>query len=141
MSEDDKVNREPRGLLVLRTLAMPKDTNPNGDIFGGWVMSQMDIAGSLMASEVAHGRTVTVSVDKMVFEKPIRVGDTICIHAELVHVGNSSMDIRLEVWARQLVGLYEAKRQLVTEAVFRYVAVDDEGKPRKVPDNPDFFSR
>ena len=141
MSEDDKVNREPRGILVLRTLAMPKDTNPNGDIFGGWILSQMDIAGGLMASEVAQGRTVTVSVDKMVFQKPIRVGDTICVHAELVHVGDSSMDIRLEVWARQLVGLYEAERQLVTEAVFRYVAVDDERKPRRVPANPDFFSR
>lgn len=141
MSEDDKVSREPRGILVLRTLAMPKDTNPNGDIFGGWILSQMDIAGGLMASEVAQGRTVTVSVDKMVFEKPVRVGDTICVHAELAHVGDSSMDIRLEVWARQLVGLYEAERQLVTEAVFRYVAVDDERKPRRVPDNPDFFSR
>lgn len=141
MSADEKTSRQPCGILVLRTLAMPKDTNPKGDIFGGWILSQMDIAGGLMASEVAQGRTVTVSVDKMVFERPIRVGDTICVHAELLHVGDSSLDIKLEVWARQLVGAYEAERQLVTEGIFRYIAIDDHGKPRTVPDNPQFFSR
>lgn len=141
MSADEKISRQPCGILVLRTLAMPKDTNPRGDIFGGWILSQMDIAGGLMASEVAQGRTVTVSVDKMVFERPIRVGDTICVHAELLRVGDSSLDIKLEVWARQLVGVYEAERQLVTEGVFRYIAIDDNGRPRRVPDNPQFFSR
>ena len=141
MSADEKAGRQPCGLLVLRTLAMPGDTNPSGDIFGGWILSQMDIAGGLMASEVAQGRTATVSVDKMVFEVPIRVGDAICVHAELLQVGNSSMDIKLEVWARQLAGPYEAERQLVTEGVFRYIAIDDHGKPRRVPDNPQFFSR
>jgi len=120
---------------------MPRDVNPSGDIFGGWILSQMDLAGGLMASEVAKGRVVTVSVDKMTFEKPVRMGDTICVHAELLHVGNSSMDIKLEVWARQLVGAYEAERQLVTEGVFRYVALDELGKPRRVPDNQLFFSR
>ncbi len=141
MSTDENGGRQPSGMLVLRTLAMPKDTNPSGDIFGGWILAQMDVAGGLMASEVAQGRTVTVSVDKMVFQKPVRMGDTICVHAELLQVGNSSMDIRLEVWARQLVGAYEAQRQLVTEGVFRYVAVDAQRKPRRVPDNPNFFSR
>lgn len=141
MSADEKTSRQPCGILVLRTLAMPKDTNPKGDIFGGWILSQMDIAGGLMASEVAQGRTVTVSVEKMVFERPIRVGDTICVHAGLLHVGDSSLDIKLEVWARQLVGAYEAERQLVTEGIFRYIAIDDHGKPRTVPDNPQFFSR
>ena len=141
MSEFDRAGRQPKGLLVLRTLAMPKDTNPSGDIFGGWILAQMDVAGGLMASEIAQGRAVTVSVDKMVFQKPVRVGDTICVHAELLHVGNSSMDIKLEVWARQLVGAYEAQRQLVTEGVFRYVAVDAQRKPRRVEDNPNFFSR
>lgn len=141
MSADENGGRQPRGMLVLRTLAMPKDTNPSGDVFDGWILAQMDVAGGLMASEIAQGRTVTVSVDKMVFQKPVRVGDTICVHAELLHVGNSSMDIRLEVWARQLVGAYEAQRQLVTEGVFRYVAVDAQRKPRRVPDNPNFFSR
>ena len=141
MSADEKTSRQPCGILVLRTLAMPKDANPRGDIFGGWILSEMDIAGGLMASEVAQGRTVTVSVDKMVFERPIRVGDTICVHAELLHVGDSSLDIKLEVWARQLVGAYKADRELVTEGVFRYVAIDDHGRPRRVPDNPQFFSR
>ena len=80
MSIDEKAGRQPRGLLVLRTLAMPKDTNPSGDIFGGWLLAQMDVAGGLMASEVSKGRTVTVSVDKMSFDKPVRMGDTICVH-------------------------------------------------------------
>jgi acyl-CoA thioesterase YciA len=141
MSEFDRAGRQPKGLLVLRTLAMPKDTNPSGDIFGGWILAQMDVAGGLMASEIAKGRTVTVSVEKMSFDKPVRVGDTICVHAELLRVGSSSMDIKLEVWARQLVGAYEAERQLVTEGVFRYVAVDENRRPRRVPDNPLFFAR
>ncbi|NLW82651.1 MAG: acyl-CoA thioesterase [Desulfovibrionales bacterium] len=141
MSEDIQTGRQPRGHLVLRTLAMPRDTNPSGDIFGGWILAQMDVAGGLMAAEVAQGRTVTVSVDKMVFQKPVRVGDTICVHAELLHVGNSSMDIKLEVWARQIIGAFEAERQLVTEGLFRYVAVDAQGKPRRVPDNPLYFSQ
>lgn len=141
MTPEDISTRQPAGMLVLRTLAMPRDTNPSGDIFGGWILAQMDVAGSLMASEIARGRTVTVSVEKMVFGKPVRVGDTICVHALLLRVGNSSMDIKLEVWARQLSGLYEADRQLVTEGVFRYVALDDQGRPRKVQDNPSFFTR
>ena len=141
MSADKRTGRQPCGILVLRTLAMPKDTNPRGEIFGGWILAQMDVAGGLMASEVAQGRTVTVTVNKMVFKRPIRVGDTICVHAELLHVGRSSLDIKLEVWARQLVGAYEAERELVTEGVFRYIAIDDHGKPRRVPDNPQFFTR
>lgn len=141
MSGDEQVKRGPSGILVLRTLTMPKDTNPRGDIFGGWILSQMDIAGGLMASEVAQGRTVTVSVDDIVFRRPVRVGDTVCVYAKLLQVGNSSLDINLEVWARQLVGAYEAERQLVTEGVFRYVAIDDEGTPRRVVDNPGFFTR
>ena len=141
MSADKKKGRQPCGILVLRTLAMPKDTNPRGDIFGGWILSQMDVAGGLMASEVAQGRTVTVTVNKMVFKRPIRVGEAICVHAELLHVGDSSLDIKLEVWDRELVGAYKAERELVTEGVFRYVAIDDHGRPRRVPDNPQFFSR
>ena len=138
---DEQVKRTPGGVLVLRTLTMPKDTNPRGDIFGGWILSQMDIAGGLMSSEVAQGRTVTVSVDDIVFRRPVRVGDTVCVYAKLLQVGNSSLDIALEVWARQLVGAYEAERQLVTEGVFRYVAIDDQGMPRRVADNPGFFTR
>lgn len=128
-------------MLALRTLAMPKDTNPRGDIFGGWILSQMDIAAGLMAGEVARGRAVTVSVDHVVFARPVAVGDTICVHAELVRVGRTSMDIKLEVWARGLVHTYEPEREFVAEGVFRYVAIDDQGNPRPIEDNPDFFSR
>lgn len=133
--------REPVGVLVLRTLAMPRDTNPRGDIFGGWILSQMDIAAGLMAAEVARGRAVTVSVDHVVFRQPVAVGDSICVHAELVRVGRTSLDIKLEVWARGLVHVYEPDHEFVAEGVFRYVALDDENKPRPIADNPDFFSR
>jgi acyl-CoA thioesterase YciA len=127
--------RQPRGFLALRALAMPKDTNPSGDVFGGWLMAQMDIAGGMMAKEIAHGRVATVTVDKMVFKLPVRVGDTIAIYAERLRVGNSSIDVRLEVWAKPLPGEFAAARDLVTEGIFRYVAIDHHGKPRKVPAN------
>lgn len=139
--EPSALGREPRGVLVLRTLAMPRDTNPWGDIFGGWLLSQMDVAAGLMAGEVAQGRSATVTVDGVVFHRPVSVGHTVCIYAELVHVGRSSMDIRLEVWARDLVHQWEPDRDFVAEAVFRYVAVDADGNPRRIPDNPEFFTR
>lgn len=141
MEQTDGTRREPEGVLVLRTLAMPRDTNPRGDIFGGWILSQMDIAGSLLAAEVARGRSVTVSVDDVVFRRPVSVGDTICVHAELVRVGRTSMDIKLEVWARGLVHTFEPEREFVAEGVFRYVAIDDQGTPRLIAENPVFFSR
>jgi Acyl-CoA hydrolase len=134
-------DREPRGVLVLRTLAMPRDTNPWGDIFGGWLLSQMDVAAGLMAGEVAQGRSATVTVDGVVFHRPVSVGHTVCIYAELVRVGRSSMDIRLEVWTRDLVHQWEPERDFVAEAVFRYVAVDSDGAPRPIPVNPEFFTR
>jgi len=141
MTETDKTGRQPSGILATMTLALPKDTNPGGNIFGGWVLAQMDIAGELMATEIARGPTVTVTVDKMVFKLPVHVGDTICIFAELLRVGNSSMDIKLEVWAKQLFGIYKAESHLVTEGIFRYVAIDDHGRPIRVPDNPQIIDR
>ena len=142
MSSDEKEkDRQPRGLLALRAVCMPKDTNASGDIFGGWILSQMDIAGGMLAKEVSLGRTVTVSVDKMVFRVPLHVGDIIAIYAELLQVGNSSIDIMLEVWAKPFPGNYVAQIHLVTEGVFRYVAIDHKGKPRRVPDNSKYFSR
>ena len=141
MSDEKETGRQPRGLLALRAVCMPKDTNPSGDVFGGWILSQMDIAGGMLAKEVALGRTVTVSVDKMVFRVPLHVGDTIAIYAELLQVGNSSIDIRLEVWAKPFPGNYVAQVHLVTEGIFRYIAIDGKGKPRRVPDNSKFFSR
>lgn len=120
---------------------MPSDANPSGDIFGGWILSQMDIAGGLMAAEVSQGRVATVSIDHIVFQRPVSIGDAICVHASLLRVGRTSMDVKLEVWARDLVGDYEADRELVTEGVFRYVAIGDDNRPRPVPDNPKFFTR
>jgi acyl-CoA thioesterase YciA len=125
------VNEEqPTGELTLRTMAMPADTNANGDIFGGWVLSQMDLAGGIAAGQRAEGRVVTIAVDKMKFIRPVHVGDVLCIYTEVVRVGNSSMEIKLEAWAlRHRYG----HREKVTEAIFTMVAVDDNGQPRPVP--------
>ena len=133
--EEAIASRQPDGMLVLRTLAMPRDTNPNQDIFGGWILSQMDIGGGLLAGEVARGRAVTVTVDKMTFMRPVHVGDTICVYAKVVRIGNSSMDIKLEVWAKDLLEDFEEQRHIVTEGVFRYVAIDEEGRPRPIPES------
>ncbi|MDF3007099.1 MAG: thioesterase superfamily protein [Enterobacter kobei] len=91
-------NEAPQGELVLRTLAMPADTNANGDIFGGWLMSQMDMGGAIMAKEIAHGRVVTVRVDGMTFLRPVAVGDVVCCYARCVKRGNTSVTINVEVW-------------------------------------------
>lgn len=120
----------PAGMeLTLRTLAMPADANPSGDIFGGWVMSQMDLAAAVRANETAAGRTVTVAVHDIVFKKPVKIGDTLCVYSEIVKVGRTSITLRIEAWTRKH---YENSREKVTEAVFVMVAVDDEGKPRPV---------
>ncbi len=141
MADEKGGDRQPRGLLALRAVAMPKDTNPSGDIFGGWILSQMDTAGGMLAKEVARSRVVTVTINKMVFKIPVHVGDTISIYAELLAMGNTSMDIGLEVWAKPFPGVYVAQHHLVTEGIFRYVSLDEKGKPCKIPDNPEFLSR
>lgn len=140
MPNTETVHHEPRGMLVLRTLAMPADTNPWGDVFGGWLLTQMDIAAGLMAGEVAKGRSVTVSVEGVVFRRPVSVGQTICIYAELTQIGRSSMTIQLQVWARDLVHRYQDDHEFVTEGTFHYVAVDHDGRPRPIPENPEFFT-
>ena len=125
MSED-----QPSGELTLRTMAMPSDTNASGDIFGGWVLSQMDLAGGIASGQRAQGRVVTIAVDKMKFIRPVHVGDVLCVYTEILKVGTSSMEIKLEAWAlRHRYG----HREKVTEAIFTMVAVDDSGKPRPVP--------
>ena len=116
----------PQGELVIRTIAMPADTNPSGDIFGGWIMSQMDLGSGILASKTARSRVVTVAVDGMSFLQPVRVGDTIACYARVESVGRTSMKIPVEVWAQR----YRRQEQLlVTRAVFTYVAVDEAGKP------------
>lgn len=121
---------QPQGDLILRTLAMPADTNPNGDIFGGWVMSQMDIAGGILSKEASGGRTVTVAVEGMKFIKPIQVGDVFCCYGRIEKIGNTSITLKLEVWIKPIMHSSNAKRFKVTEARFVYVAIDDDHKKR-----------
>lgn len=122
----------PKGDLILRTLAMPADTNPNGDIFGGWVMAQMDIAGGILAEEATTGRVVTVAVDGMKFIKPIQVGDVVCCYGTIEKTGNTSISLTLEVWVKPILRKGDENRFKVTEARFVYVAIDDNHKKRTI---------
>lgn len=120
----------PRGALTLQTIAMPADTNANGDIFGGWIMAQMDLGSSVLARGRARGRVATVAVEAMTFHRPVQVGDVVSIHAEMLREGATSMTIGIEVWAlRQPSGA----RFKVTEAKFVFVAVDETGVKRLLP--------
>ena len=119
----------PVGELALRTLAMPADTNPAGDIFGGWLLSQMDIAGGMVARQRAKGRVATVSIDSMVFHQPVKVGDTLCCYADIERVGRTSITIRLQAWILREAG---GDRRKVTEGIFTYVALDESGRPTPV---------
>jgi acyl-CoA thioesterase YciA len=120
---------EPRGELQIRTLPMPSDTNQVGDIFGGWLLGQMDVAGGIYAAKVAGGRVATVAVDAMSFKKPVYVGDVLCVYADLIRVGHTSLTVRIEAWVlRRNAG----HRMPVTEGNFTYVALDEGGKPRPV---------
>ncbi len=121
---------EPRGALTIRTLAMPADTNPAGDIFGGWVMSQMDIAGAIAAYERAQGRVVTVAVDSMTFIAPVKVGDVLCVYTSIERTGTTSITVAVEAWARRE---RIADRVQVTAAKFVYVALGEDGRKRPVP--------
>lgn len=125
--EDTQNN--PIGELELRTLAMPADTNPAGDIFGGWVLSQMDIAGGIFTKKICNGRTVTVAIDSMTFHLPVLVGDVLCCYVNLVKTGNTSITVKVEVWS---VREYETQRIKVTEGLFTYVAVDHHRKPTQI---------
>lgn len=121
---------EPHGELALRTLAMPADVNVSGDIFGGWVLAQMDIAAGMAAGQRAQGRVATIAVDAMKFIRPVRVGDVLCIYTHIARVGTSSMAINIEAWVlRDRIGA----REKVTEAVFTFVAIDSDGNTRPVP--------
>ncbi len=130
-----KHSDEPQGDLVLRTLAMPADTNANGDIFGGWIMSQMDIAGGILAKEIAHSRTVTVAAESIQFIRPVQVGDVVCCYGRVMQIGNTSVKINLEVWVKPILRQNEERQRRfkVTEAAFTYVAIDDEGNKRPIP--------
>ncbi|MDO4697413.1 MAG: acyl-CoA thioester hydrolase YciA [Pasteurellaceae bacterium] len=136
--ENKQQARSPEGSLILRTLAMPSDTNANGDIFGGWIMSQMDMGGAILAKELAQGRVVTVSVDSMSFLRPVSVGDVVCCYGKCTKVGRTSMQVKVEVWIKKVADGGK-DRFCVTEALFTFVAIDKNGRPRPIPreDNPD----
>jgi acyl-CoA thioesterase YciA len=124
------VSETPRGQLSLRTLAMPRDANPNGDIFGGWVISQMDIAAGMHAGQRSHSRVATVAIDAMSFKLPVFIGDILCVYTDILRIGTTSMTIHVEAWAlRDKLG----ERVKVTEGQFTFVAIDANRRPRPVP--------
>jgi acyl-CoA thioesterase YciA len=125
-----QANAVPIGEPVIRTVAMPADTNPAGDIFGGWLMAQMDLAAGNAAARRARGRCATVAADSMVFHSPVFVGDEVSLYADIVRVGRTSLSIRIEAWRRSRDGDDCFK---VTEATFTFVAIDDQRRPRPVP--------
>ena len=120
---------EPCGDLCTRTVAMPADTNQNGDIFGGWLLSQMDLAGGVFASKTSKSRTVTVAIDAINFRKPVFVGDLVSVHASLVKIGKTSITVHLEAWVMRRKVMHSI---LVTDGNFTYVAIDDQGHPQTI---------
>ena len=120
---------EPTGELCTRTLAMPADTNQNGDIFGGWLLAQMDISGGVFAAKITKSRNVTVAIDAMNFRKAVYVGDLVSVYGKLVRVGRTSISVRLEAW---VVRRKEVQPILVTDGNFTYVSIDDQGRPQEI---------
>lgn len=118
-----------RGEPCLRTIAMPADANPNGDIFGGWMLAQMDLAGAVIAKQTSKGRVVTIAVDAMQFHQPVFIGDLVTCYCALERVGNTSMTVKIESWVKRMVSGEEV---LVTEGRYTYVAIDENRKPRLV---------
>ena len=130
----DSVLSPPPGMPMIRTVAMPSDTNPAGDIFGGWLMGQMDLAAGNAAARRARGRCATIAVDGMSFLSPVHVGDEVSLYARLLSVGRTSMKFQVEAWRRQR---HDFESVQVTKATFTFVAIDEAGRPRPVPEAPD----
>lgn len=120
---------DPRGSLTIQVVAMPEDTNPDGDIFGGWLLSQMDLAAGVIAKKVAKCRVVTLAIDKMVFHNPVHVGDLVQCYSDILKVGNTSIKIKVEAW---VIDQITNEQKQVTEGIFTFVAIDDQGKPQPV---------
>lgn len=121
--------------LVLKVIPMPADTNGNGDIFGGWVMAQVDLAGSVLPARLTKGRMATVAVNEFIFKQPVRVGDILSFYSVITKVGRTSITVRVEVFAERFQS--QGQYVKVTEALVTYVAIDDKGKPREIPkDSP-----
>jgi acyl-CoA thioesterase YciA len=127
---EEPKNRPPATEPALRAIAMPADANPNGDIFGGWLLSQMDLAGGAVARRRAKGRTATVAITGMSFHRPVFVGDEVTCYASIVKIGNTSITVKVESWVRR--GTSDEQIE-VTEGTFTYVAIDNERRPRQVP--------
>lgn len=125
MAEETK----PKGTLALQTVAMPKDTNANGDIFGGWLVSNMDMAAGIEGRHRAKSRVVTVAIDKLQFIRPVYVGDTVCCYADLIHVGRTSLQFQIEVWA---LSLHDTAYKKVAHGIFTFVAINEERQPHPV---------
>ena len=133
-----KASDQPPGLALpegklpaLRVVPMPADSNHNGDIFGGWIMAQVDVAGGIVAGRVARGRVATVSVNSFVFKQPVQIGDVLSFYAEVQRIGNTSVTVNVEVYAER--GREDTKVVKVTEATLTFVAIDLEGRPRPIP--------
>ena len=126
----EDVNPTPVGELVIRVVAMPSDTNPFGDISGGWLVTQMDTAAAIMAAKIAQGRATTMAVGEMSFVRPVKVGSVVCCYAKVTHVGRSSLKVNIEVWCRMPE---KDERHKVTEAEFVYVAIDADRRLRAIP--------
>lgn len=120
---------KPTGQLMLQTVAMPKDTNSAGDIFGGWLVSQMDLAGSVAAAHIAKGRVATVAIDRMSFMIPVKVGSVVSCYTDLINIGRSSIQVQVEVWMCEPASTDAVK---VTEGIFVFVALDEQGKTRMI---------
>jgi acyl-CoA thioesterase YciA len=124
----------PAGVPMIRTIAMPADTNPAGDIFGGWLMAQMDLAAGNAAARRARGRCVTIAVDGMAFLSPVHVGDEVSLYARILSIGRTSMKILVEAWRRPR---HDFESLQVTKATFTFVAIDENGRPRPIPAPPE----
>lgn len=129
MSDPAPTPAAPLGEVVIRTIAMPGDANANGDIFGGWLISQMDLGGAILARGTTHSRVTTVAVDGMSFLRPVNVGDVVTCYAKLISIGRTSMKIAVEAWVQRYA---DSTLQHVTEGTFTYVAIDERGKPQPV---------
>lgn len=129
MADDREAQDQPRGEMQTRTLAMPADANPSGDIFGGWVLAQMDVAGGIAAAQIAKGRVATVAVTAMAFHLPVFVGDVLCVYASEPRIGRTSITLNLEAWALRR---QSGQRVKVTQGEFVFVALDEGGRPRPV---------
>ncbi len=131
-SKNGVSSASPDGLLLLRTMTVPANANPNGAVFGGWIMARLDEAGAVLAYEMSRGKVVTIAVDSIIFKHPVNIGDVVCVYGRCIHIGSTSLKYKLQLWTRRNCEEW-TNRILVTETTITYVAVDDEGRKRQLP--------